>query len=105
MAQVKITNTFTRTAKCPKAKRKEIYSDTVDVGLILEVRSTGTRTFYYRHSMDGKVTYTKLADASIITADKARTLVQKLKKNQELDRCITIRYCTFSYSCSTLNSP
>ena len=46
MPKANITNTFARYAKCQKDKTKVVYFDTQDTGLILEVRSTGTKTYY-----------------------------------------------------------
>ncbi len=83
MPKAYITNTFTRRAKCPKDKTKIVYFDTKDTGLVLEVRATGTKTYYYRYTTNGKTKLKKLADTISITANQARTQVQKLKKNQE----------------------
>ena len=53
MPKAKLTNTFVNKAKCPKDKTKVVYFDTTDTGFILEVRNTGTKTFYYRYNTDG----------------------------------------------------
>ena len=53
MPKAKLTNTFVNKAKCPKDKTKIVYFDTTDTGFILEVRNTGTKTFYYRYNTDG----------------------------------------------------
>ena len=60
MPKVNITNTFTRTIKCPRGKKKELYYDIEDTGFLLEVRATGTKTFYYKYSQDGKSKQTNL---------------------------------------------
>lgn len=90
MPKVKITNTFAKKVKSPTDKRKEVYSDTIDTGLVLEVRATGTKTFYYRYNTDGKTHQKKLSSSTAITADEARKLVQQLKSNSERTTPITI---------------
>ena len=81
MPKAKITNIFTRNAKCPNGKRKEVYSDTTDIGFILEVRHTGTKTYYYRYSKENKIKHIKIADSKDISATKAREKMLKLKKD------------------------
>ncbi len=90
MPKIKITNTFSRTAKCPQGKQKIIYSDTVDIGLLLEVRSNREKTFYYRYTLDNKQKLISIADAKIMNANKARSIVQKLNKNKKLSKCVCI---------------
>ena len=85
MPKVKLTNTFVNSVKAPKDKRKEVYSDTDDTGFILEVKSTGTKTYYCRYSIDHKVKQTKISDAKLITANKARDIVKKLLTDMKLN--------------------
>lgn len=90
MPKAKLTNTFVNKAKCPKDKTKIVYFDTTDTGFILEVRSTGTKTFYYRYNTDGTTHQKKLSTADTLSANEARTLVQNLKRDTELNKPITI---------------
>ena len=90
MPKAKLTNTFVNKAKCPKDKTKIVYFDTTDTGFILEVRNTGTKTFYYRYNTDGTTHQKKLSSASTLTANEARQLVQTIKQQDELNRPITI---------------
>lgn len=85
MPKVKLTNTFVNSVKAPKDKRKEVYSDTDDIGFILEVKSTGTKTYYCRYSIDHKVKQTKISDAKLITANKARQIAQTLLSDIKLN--------------------
>ena len=78
MPKVNITNTFARTIKCSRGKKRELYSDIEDIGLLLEVRATGTKTFYYKYYQEGKPKQVKLSDTTTITATKARSLVRNL---------------------------
>ena len=61
MPKVNITNTFAKKVKKPIEKTKEVYSDIQDTGLILEVRATGTKTFYYRYNEAGITHQKKIA--------------------------------------------
>ena len=81
MPKVKITNTFVRTVKLP-SKAKEVYSDIEEIGFVLEVRCTGTKTFYYRHTQDGKTKQKKIATTENMNANQARAIVLKLKKQK-----------------------
>ncbi|UVO49653.1 Arm DNA-binding domain-containing protein [Sphingomonas sp. SUN019] len=49
MPKAKLDNTFCLTASCPTGKNKETYYDTITTGFVLEVRSSGGRTFYMRY--------------------------------------------------------
>lgn len=84
MPKVKITNTFALKIKPPTSNKKEVYSDTIDIGFVLEVRSTGTKTFYYRYNKDGRTHQQRLSSINTLTANKARDLVKKLKSDNEL---------------------
>ena len=90
MPKAKLTNTFVNKVKPPKDKRKEVYSDITDTGFILEVRNTGTKTFYYRYNIDGITHQKKLSSSDTLSANEARLLIQTLKQNTELNRPITI---------------
>lgn len=90
MPKAKLTNTFVLKAKCPKDKTKIVYFDTTDTGFILEVRSTGTKTFYYRYNHEGTTHQKKLSTSDTLSANEARALVQNLKRDTELNKPITI---------------
>ena len=90
MPKVNITKTFAKKVKKPIEKTKVVYSDIQDTGLILEVRATGTKTFYYRYNETGKTHQKKLASTDSITADQARKLVKNLKADKEKNTTITI---------------
>ena len=90
MPKAKLTNTFVLKAKCPKDKTKIVYFDTTDTGFILEVRNTGTKTFYYRYNTNRTTHQKKLSNSNTLTANEARALVQNLKRDTELNKPITI---------------
>ena len=80
MAKISITNRFTSNVSCESNKSKEVFYDTELSGFQLEVRSTGTKTFYYSYSLDNKRTMHKLGNADTMTADEARHLALKMRK-------------------------
>lgn len=49
MPKAKLDAAFCLTATCPYGKKKETYWDTTAAGFVLEVRSTGGRTYYLRY--------------------------------------------------------
>ena len=49
MPKAKLDAAFCLTATCPYGKKKETYWDTTTTGFVLEVRSTGGRTYYLRY--------------------------------------------------------
>ena len=90
MPKAKITNTFTRVTKVPLSTFKVLYSDIKDIGFVLEIRSSGTKTFYYRYNLHNKTYYKKLGTYPSVDANKARALVIKLKHNKESKKCISL---------------
>ncbi|MGB3751898.1 MAG: tyrosine-type recombinase/integrase [Arcobacteraceae bacterium] len=91
MPKANITNTFVKRARCPKEKKKIDYFDTIDTGLVLEVRATGTKTFYYRYNENGTTHQKKLSDGKSMSANEARTIIQTLKKDKVYNTPITLQ--------------
>ena len=64
---------FVRSAVCPEGKSKVDYYDTAITGFILEVRSSGGKTFHLRYrDPHGKQRQHKIGDSKSLTFDKAR---------------------------------
>ena len=91
MPKAKLTNTFTNKAKCPKDKTKIVYFDTTDTGFILEVRNTGTKTFYYRYNEARTTHQKKLSSTDSISANEARTIIQNIKRDKTFNTPITLQ--------------
>ncbi len=71
---------FVSGAVCPEGKRKIDFYDNAIVGFILEVRSSGGKTFSLRHrDTHGKLRQHKIGDAKSITFEKARQAAEKLR--------------------------
>jgi integrase len=85
MPQVKLTPTFVKKTLCSNDKLKVDYFDTDTIGLMLEIRSSGNKTFYYRYTKESKTHLKKIGCASTITLEDARRVLLKLKKNSAND--------------------
>lgn len=60
MPKQKITKTFLHRVSIPRTKSKILYSDTINNGLVLEVRNNGAKTFYCRYYKENKTLYKKI---------------------------------------------
>ena len=71
---------FVRNAVCPTGKAKIDFYDVTITGFILEVRSTGGKTFSLRYrDPHGKLRQHKIGDSASITFEKARQAAEKLR--------------------------
>ena len=88
---MKLTQVFVKRAICEENKPKQVFYDDDIKGFILEVKSNGRKTFYLRTIGDDKKSnYTKIADASILPCDEARTKAIKLKRSIEEGKDVII---------------
>lgn len=80
MPKVKLDATFALTASCPPGKKKIDFYDITITGFVLEVRSSGGRSYYLRYQDEygGQRQY-KIAAYGDITFDKARKEAQRLR--------------------------
>ena len=81
MAMIIITQEFIKKLTPPTAKAKEVYYDTELKGFILEIRNTGTKTFYYQSTIQGKRKMIKLGDTIELSVQEARAKCIELKKH------------------------
>lgn len=73
MPQVKLTPGFVRTATCPDGHRKIDFFDQDQPGLMLEIRSSGGKTFYQRYTDPrGRQRQFKIGSASVLTMAQVR---------------------------------
>ena len=87
MPIMKLTKTFVRQGACPTERRKITYSDSGTKGLVLELRATGGRTFYFRYSdAHGRQKNVKLGDAQVVELETARLRVAELQNDLALGR-------------------
>lgn len=80
MAVLALTGQSLRTLRCPDGKRKIDYFDSLFRGLLVEVRSTGSKCFYVRYvDVRGKQRQQKLGDADTLTVAQARGMAKKIR--------------------------
>jgi integrase len=73
MPKVRLTALFVRSAVCPDGYRKVNYFDNDVSGFLLEVRSTGGKTYYQRYrDGHGRERQYKIGPASVLTVVQAR---------------------------------
>ena len=78
MPRMTLTQVFVDTLVCPTGKSKQDYFDTKTTGLVVQVSSTGRKTFYLRYQNERKVTVQrKLVCASSVKLIDARELAKK----------------------------
>jgi integrase len=78
MPKVTLTQVFVDTLVCPTGKSKEDYFDTKTTGLVVQVSSTGRKTYYLRYQNDRKKTIQrKLVCATSVKLIDARELAKK----------------------------
>ena len=80
MPKARLDATFCLTARCEDGKRKTDYYDTVITGLVLEVRSSGGRSFYLRYQdTHGRQRQHRIAAHGAASLDKIRKEAQRLR--------------------------
>lgn len=80
MPIVTLNANFANNAVCPEGKTKENYYDTAITGFILEVRSTGGKTYALRYKdQHGRQCQHKIGDWKSVSFDKARNAAQILR--------------------------
>jgi integrase len=78
MPKMTLTQVFVDTLVCPMGKSKEDYFDTKMTGLVVQVSSSGRKTYYLRYQNERKVTVQrKLVCASSVKLIDARELAKK----------------------------
>lgn len=85
MPKLKLDNSFCLTATCPSGKRKVDYWDTITSGFVLEVRSTGGKTYYLRYmNPGGRQHQHKIGGFGDLTFDQARKKAKQLRSQVTL---------------------
>src|SRR6516162_1425907 len=74
-----LTSTFVRRSVCPEGVRRIDYFDEGVPGFLLEVRSSGGKTFYQRYrDSRGRERQFKIGSARVLTAREARTKARSI---------------------------
>lgn len=80
MAKVQLTPQFVKNATAEEGKRKSDFFDQQCKGLLLEVRATGSMTYYLRYrNIRGIVHQHKLGDERDLSLAQARALADKMR--------------------------
>ncbi|UUR07584.1 site-specific integrase [Sphingomonas glaciei] len=80
MPKVQLSASFCLAAVCEPGKRKCDYWDTITSGFLLEVRSSGGRTYYLRYFDErGRQRQLKIGGFADITFDQARKAAKRLR--------------------------
>ncbi len=80
MPKIKLDATLCLTATCPAGRNKRDYFDEACIGLVMEVRRSGGKTFALRYRDDhGRQRQVKIANVGDITPSEARKIAQRLK--------------------------
>jgi integrase len=81
MARAKLTSQFVQSAVCPEGRRRIEFFDTASIGLSLEVRETGGKTYYRRYrDQRGRLRQIKLGNTQDLSLSDARKLAVKIGK-------------------------
>jgi integrase len=80
MAKLLLTKEFLASAACPEGAAKVDFFDTGCPGLMVEVRPSGRKTFYFRYTNDRRrQRQLRVGDLRDLSLDMARKQVQKLR--------------------------
>ena len=80
MPKIQLTATVVAQAQCPEGRSKVDFYDIVITGFILEVRSSGGKTYHLRYrDRHGRLRQHKIGDAKDIPFEKARKAAEKLR--------------------------
>ena len=81
----RFTRQFVMKTKCPPGKRRTTYTDTTTRGLVLEARSSGGRTYYFRYTdRRGAQHNIKIGDAVALDLGVARQRAVELEHERAL---------------------
>ncbi|SMP82343.1 protein of unknown function, partial [Desulfonatronum zhilinae] len=81
MPKVHLRPAFVASPPLPKDKPKVDYFDTQLAGFLLEVRATGTSTYYLRYrDKAGKIKQFRIGNPDSITLEEARSKAKSMKK-------------------------
>lgn len=73
MPKANLTSSFVRAAVCPPGARKVNFFDTITPGFLLEVRSSGGKTYYQRYrNTRGREIQFKIGSPNILSLSQAR---------------------------------
>ena len=82
MPKLALQQGLVNTSTCPEGKKKVDYFDTKVRGLYLEIRSSGTRTFYLRYTDKwGKIKSIKISNNADLKLKEVRLIAESLRSD------------------------
>ncbi|MDD2448821.1 MAG: site-specific integrase [Sulfurimonas sp.] len=81
MPKATINQEFLDKLELPTSKAKEQYFDIIQIGFMLEVKSTGSKTYYFRYRKNNKQTMKRLGTTEELTLEAAKDIYLKLKQD------------------------
>jgi len=81
MPKLPITQEFLKRVTPPTSKSKEQYFDSELNGFMLEVKSTGAKTYYYRYRENSSQKMLRIGNADKLTLQEAKKRYYELKEN------------------------
>jgi len=81
MPKVTITNEFIKKVKPPTTKAKEQYFDNELSGFMIEVKGTGSKTYYYRYREQSKQKMKRIGSTEELSLEEAKKCYYKHKEN------------------------
>jgi integrase len=79
MSAVALSSAFVRRAECPSGRRKVDFFDRGQRGFLLEVRSSGGKTYYQRYTDDrGRERQYKIGPADVLSLEQARRKARQI---------------------------
>ena len=79
MPSAALTANFVRSAQCPAGRKKVDYFDSAQRGFMLEVRSSGGKTYYQRYTDErGRERQYKIGPAAVLTLEQARRKARQI---------------------------
>ena len=82
MPKVKFTTEFLKKVKAPMDKAKVQYFDSELTGFMLEVKNTGTKTYYYRYRVNTSQKMIRIGTTTELNFQQAKEKYLELKENQ-----------------------
>jgi Arm DNA-binding domain len=80
MPTIRLSPGFVRRVSCPSGLKKIDYFDTTTRGFMLEVRSSGGKTFYQRYTDErGRERQYKIGPADVLTLRQAKRKAKQIK--------------------------
>ena len=80
MPKATINQEFLDKLSLPITKAKEQYFDIEQIGFMLEVKNTGSKTYYFRYRQNNKQTMKRLGTTDELSLDAAKDIYLKLKQ-------------------------